>query len=203
MGATCRKNTLLTPINEQPIAPSQCHAPSHCRPDTCTTLRKEKPKEMLNVSERSLVNVYCFSLFFGENVEQAKEMPMDLTICSHDTRRERIAYHIVVAAMLIPLVFGFLSQDLVVPPQSRTVELENVSMTVSCITFFKSLPSSEVVDIELGVAAPRIPGKKHWAQPGATKSLHCNPRWTERKPRDRPGIRTTAGSFSGEDDDVS
>jgi hypothetical protein len=26
---------------------------------------------MLNVSERSLVNVYCFSLFFGENVEQA------------------------------------------------------------------------------------------------------------------------------------
>jgi hypothetical protein len=37
---------------------------------------------------------------------------MDLTISSHDTRRERIAYHIVVAAMLIPLVFGFLSQDL-------------------------------------------------------------------------------------------
>ncbi len=30
------------------------------------------------MSERSLVNVYCFSLFFGENVEQAKEMPMDL-----------------------------------------------------------------------------------------------------------------------------
>ncbi len=55
---------------------TQCHDPSHCRPDTCTTVRKEKPKEMLNVSERSLVNVYCFSLFFGENVEQAKEMPM-------------------------------------------------------------------------------------------------------------------------------
>jgi hypothetical protein len=49
--------------------------------------------EMLNVSERLLVNVYCFSLFFGENVEQAKEMPMDLTISSHDTRRERIVYH--------------------------------------------------------------------------------------------------------------
>jgi hypothetical protein len=63
---------------------TQCHAPSHCRPDTCTTLHKEKPKEMLNVSERSLVNVYCFSLFFGENVGQAKEMPMDLTMSSHD-----------------------------------------------------------------------------------------------------------------------
>jgi hypothetical protein len=69
-----------------------------------------------SLGERSFVNVYCFSLFFGENVEQAKEMSMDLTISSHDTRRERIAYHIVVAAMLIPLVFGFLSQDLVVPP---------------------------------------------------------------------------------------
>ncbi len=53
---------------------------------------------------------------------------MDLTISSHDTRRERVAYYIyafyafyalgsgVVAAMLIPLDFGFLSQDLVVPP---------------------------------------------------------------------------------------
>jgi hypothetical protein len=107
------RNTLLTLFNEQPIRGTQCHAPSHCRPDTCTTLRKEKPKEMLNVSERSLVNVYCFSLFFGQNVEKAKEMPMDLTISSQDTRRERIAYHIVVAAMLIPLVFGFFSQDLV------------------------------------------------------------------------------------------
>ncbi len=57
-----------------------CHAPSHCRPNTFTTLRKEKPKEMLNVSELSFVNVYCFSLFFGENVEQAKEMPIDWTI---------------------------------------------------------------------------------------------------------------------------
>ncbi len=80
------------------------------------TLCKEKPKEMLNVSELLLVNVYCFSLFFGENIEQAKEMPMDLTISSHDTWRKCIAYHIVVAAMLISLVFGFLSQDLVVPP---------------------------------------------------------------------------------------
>ncbi len=88
---------------------TQCHAPSHCRPDTCTTLLKEKPREMLNVSEQSLVNVYCFSLFFGENVEQAKEMPMDLTISSHDTRRKHIAYHIVVAAMLIPLVFKALA----------------------------------------------------------------------------------------------
>ncbi len=69
------------------------------------------------MSERSLVNVYCFSLFFGKNVEQAKEMPMDLTISSHDTRRQRVAYHIVVVAILIPLVFGFLSQDLVVPLQ--------------------------------------------------------------------------------------
>jgi hypothetical protein len=48
-------------------------------------------------------------------VEQAKEMPMDLTISSHDTRRECVACHIAVAAMLIPLVFGFLSSYLVVP----------------------------------------------------------------------------------------
>ncbi len=45
---------------------TRCHAPSHCRPNTCTTLRKEKPKEMLNVSERSLVNVYCW----GERVKR-------------------------------------------------------------------------------------------------------------------------------------
>ena len=44
---------------------TQCHAPSHCSPVTCTTLRKEKPKEMLNVSEQLLVNVYCFSLRNG------------------------------------------------------------------------------------------------------------------------------------------
>jgi hypothetical protein len=37
---------------------------------------------------------------------------MDLTISSHDTRRERVAYHIVVAAMLIPLVFGFLTYSM-------------------------------------------------------------------------------------------
>jgi hypothetical protein len=55
------------------------------------TLHKEKPKEMLNVSEQSLVNVYCFSLFFGKNVEQEKEMPMDLTISSRDTRHKRVA----------------------------------------------------------------------------------------------------------------
>jgi hypothetical protein len=69
------RNTLLTPINEQPIArsamPLATAAPIRAR--LCA-------KKRLNVSERSLVNVYCFSLFFGENVEQAKEMLMDLTI---------------------------------------------------------------------------------------------------------------------------
>jgi hypothetical protein len=57
---------------------------------------------MLNVSDRLLVNVYCFSLFFGENVGpgQVKEMLMDLTTSSRDTRRGRVAYHVVIAAML-------------------------------------------------------------------------------------------------------
>jgi hypothetical protein len=77
--------TLCEPPSTSSLAAhcTQCHALGHFRPDTCTTLCEEKPKEMLNVSERSLVNVYCFSLFFGENVGQAKEVPMDLTISIH------------------------------------------------------------------------------------------------------------------------
>jgi hypothetical protein len=36
---------------------------------------------------------------------------MDLTISSHDTRRERVAYHIVIG-LLIPLVFGFSGKEM-------------------------------------------------------------------------------------------
>jgi len=44
VGATCRKNTLLTPINEQSIARiAMPLGSSHCRPDTCTTLLPRLP----------------------------------------------------------------------------------------------------------------------------------------------------------------